>query len=196
MVLVAITVIATCYSMNAQVDLRLNKYSSNIPNFRDTAIEALSIASFILSSQEFKDSIFHMNFMCLNIPFSKKRGACYRRFSGQRVYDSLSRYPDTVLNIIIKKLSAAERLFDPHDQIGASYEGRYGITTRTWYLKETTKTWFASVKYAAHLAHEYCHIRGYYHIKGLRYGEDVAQTVGKLVANIIKRRLKANEPIK
>ncbi|WP_332737609.1 hypothetical protein [Flavihumibacter sp.] len=191
--LIVIFYLVESLNADAQITLRLNNYTSNIKNFKDTTIEALKIVSFILSTEEFKESLSKFKFKCTNL-HSSRRTEC-SELLGPQVYDSLNKFSDTTLDIIIKKLPLKESIFDPNDQIGKSSYGKFKVTTRSWYLNQTTKSWYASVKYAAHLAHEYCHIRGYYHINGQKYGEDVAQTVGKIVSKIIMRRLKANEPI-
>ncbi|NTS41924.1 hypothetical protein HRG84_13490 [Flavisolibacter sp. BT320] len=184
-------------SASAQVRLSLGRYTSNIKNFKDTTKDALRIASFILSTQEFRDSLARFKFQCSNLS-NKVQAGCDVHISGQRVYDSLSRFPDTPLNITIKPftlLEKAKNLVDKHDQIGSSSYGTFHVTTRSWFLNDVTKRWFASVKYAKHLAHEYCHIRGFYHNQSKKFGIDVPYTVGSLVERIIRRRLKVNEPI-
>ncbi|WP_153798090.1 hypothetical protein [Foetidibacter luteolus] len=182
-------------TVKAQLSLRLGTYSSSLGNFKDSTVEALKIASFILSTTEFKDSVMKCKFKCSNLP-SRAVNSCHSYIEGQRVLDSLFRYNDTLINIFIVPLPRLQRLLDRSPNIGFSSEGGYTITTRTWYLRNGSPGLFVTAKYAAHLIHEYCHIRGYYHISGQQLGKDVAETIGKISGQILRRRISNNEPIK
>lgn len=74
----------------SQVALTMGGYSSVLANFKDTATEALKIASFILSTDEFRDSLIQYQFKCTNLAAGRQ---CQDGVPGQRVYDSLMKIP-------------------------------------------------------------------------------------------------------
>jgi hypothetical protein len=99
----AVLILSLHVNAQTSINLKMGSYLSVIRNFRDTAGKALQIASFILSTQEFKDSLLKYRFKCSNLN-------CNSSITGQRVYDSLTRFSDTTLALNINKLNWLKKL--------------------------------------------------------------------------------------
>jgi hypothetical protein len=175
-----------------KVVFRLGNYTSELDEFRDTALKALDLMSKVFSSKEFKDSISKYNFPCSNAWFKenicKKPGniMIYKCDSAANIVHGSTVYEDLLidkqvtldLNIIHAKGTT--------NSYGFSAACVYKINTYSWWLKNNRKQPL-SEEYAIHLAHEYCHVVGYYHSSYHKIQDDVSYRMGGIVRNILWR---------
>jgi hypothetical protein len=174
-----------------EVTLKLGNFSSVITDFKPTAEEALSLLSKVLSSQEFKDSIYKYNYAPtnqLNSPYVCSRAKDLHlikvnpntnRIDGATVHDDLLKYKDVSLNLTIKQPSGSTNV------LGSSSYCSFTITSNSHWLVDNMAMTLPE-EYAIHLGHEFCHVLGYYHdTHPDTKTEDVSYGIGSLIANII-----------
>ncbi|TZF82664.1 hypothetical protein FW774_14270 [Pedobacter sp. BS3] len=173
-----------------KVKFKLGEYSSELDNFRDTAIKALHLMSKVFSSEEFRDSLDKYDFPCSNgwykpckTPGNQIINKCDstdHRVHGNTVYKDLLMEKVVTLNLAIKHPKGKTGSY------GWSDACIYKISSYSWWLKNNRRQPL-SEEYAIHLAHEYCHIVGYYHSREHSRSNDVAYRVGGIVRNILWR---------
>jgi hypothetical protein len=175
-----------------KVVFKLGNYTSELDDFRDTAIKALDLMSKVFSSKEFKDSIAKYDFPCSNAWF--KENICktlgniivYKCDSAANVVHGSTVYDDLLME---KKVTLDLNIIHPKgktNSYGYSAACVYKINTYSWWLKNNRKQPLAE-EYAIHLAHEYCHIVGYYHSSYHHIEKDVSYRMGGIVRNILWR---------
>jgi hypothetical protein len=175
-----------------KVVFKLGNYTSELDNFRDTAIKALDLMSKVFSSKEFKDSISKYDFPCSNAWFKenicKNPGSIiiYKCDSAANVVHGSTVYEDLLME---KKVTLDLNIIHPKgktNSYGYSAACVYKINTYSWWLKNDRKQPL-SEEYAIHLSHEYCHVVGYYHSSYHRTNDDVSYRMGGIVRNILWR---------
>lgn len=175
-----------------KVVFSLGNYNSDLDNFRDTAVKALELMSKVFSSKEFKDSLDKYDFPCSNAWFkenickSPKSIIVYKCDSTANVVHGSTVYQDMLME---KNVTLDLNIIHPKgktNSYGFSAACVYKINTYSWWLKNDRKQPL-SEEYAIHLAHEYCHIVGYYHSSYHKLNQDVSYRMGGIVRNILWR---------
>ncbi|RYG03798.1 MAG: hypothetical protein EOO07_31550 [Chitinophagaceae bacterium] len=175
-----------------RVVFTLGNYSSELDNFRDTAVKALALMSEVFSSKEFKDSLDKYSFPCSNAWFKEnicktpKNIIVYKCDSAANVVHGQTVYEDMLME---KKVTLDLNIIHPKgktNSYGFSAACVYKINTYSWWLKNDRKQPL-SEEYAIHLAHEYCHIVGYFHSSYHKLDKDVSYRMGGIVRNILWR---------
>lgn len=175
-----------------KVVFKLGTFNSELENFRDTAVKALALMSKVFSSKEFKDSLDKYDFPCSNAWFKEnicktpKNIIVYKCDSAANVVHGSTVYQDMVME---KNVTLDLNIIHPKgktNSYGFSAACVYKINTYSWWLKNDRKQPL-SEEYAIHLAHEYCHVVGYYHSSYHKIEKDVSYRMGGIVRNILWR---------
>jgi len=151
------------------VKLLLNNFtSSNYPEAIRTADSALHIASVLLSSADFKDTISKLDFTCQNYSdyCRENCGKCSDRFSGTVVLDSVFRQKDVKLNLFLRKC---------RNEFGHASRNINEIYSCQPVAFFDEKDLSPAYCYAYYIAHEYMHIVGFFHTD---HKDDVAEKTG------------------
>lgn len=169
-----------CYSQSKTVRLSLNSFkSANKKVDSATAVDALKIATIILNSQEFSDSLNRYNFTCENYGVKCNN----ERIKGSVVLDSLLRAKNVALDLTMRNCS---------HEYGHSEKDKYFIKSCYRKLRKDDNTLPFSHIYAYHICHEYMHIVGFFHTD---YIDDVAEKVGWIAYYILDRWYKENRKL-
>jgi hypothetical protein len=174
-----------------KVQFKIGSFSSVIADFKPTAEAAMDLLSKVLSSKEFKDSIYKYHYAPSNQMKSPSQCAKAKelnlikvnpltgRVDGSMVYEDLLKYKDVALNLTIRQPS------EPTNVLGSSSYCSYTITSNSHWLVDNMAMTLPE-EYAIHLGHEFCHVVGYYHGDHPdTKTEDVSYGIGSLIANIL-----------
>lgn len=153
------------------VTLSLRKFNStSFPQDGPVADSALHIASVLLSSKDFKQTLSGLTFTCHNYRNYCKENCsdCSGRFNGSVVLDSAYREKEVKLDLFLR---------DCNNEYGHSTKNIrevYSCQSVVFYDEPRLSPAYC---YAYHIAHEYMHIVGFFHTD---HKDDVAEKIGWL----------------
>lgn len=151
------------------IKLLLSKFDSpDFPDAKSVADSALHIASVLLSSADFKDTIMGFTFMCRNYSQYCQTSckSCDDRFKGKVVLDSVFRDLEVKLDLFLR---------DCGNEYGHSTRNIHEIYSCQPVVFYDEKNLSPAYCYAYHIAHEYMHIVGFFHTD---HKDDVAERTG------------------
>ncbi len=170
--LILIIVCQIAVAQQKTVELKLRTFKSKNKNVDSVlAANAIRIASLVLNSQEFRDSLNKYDFKCENYGETCSSS----RIKGSVVLDSTYRVQIFELDLIMKTCI---------NEYGHSEEDKHYIQSCYGKLRKDDKKLPFSYIYAYHICHEYMHIVGYYHTD---HKDDVAEKVGWIAYYILDR---------
>jgi hypothetical protein len=161
-----------------RVQLHRGQFPSiEYPNLKSSADSALYIASVLLNSKGFTDSLAKLDFTCRNYKYFCKQQCidCNHRFKGTVVLDSAYRTRDVTIDLYLNKC---------YNEYGHAAKNVLRITSCYPKIRGDAKWLPYSYSYAYHIAHEYMHIVGFFHTD---HRDDVAERVGLIGYYFINR---------
>jgi hypothetical protein len=195
-----LTILFTCllanYARTQTLTLVRMNMDSKIPAVTEAvADQALRIASAILSSKEFRDSLAKRDFKYQNL--CEKCGANREegqpRITGQAVLTQLYKKNRQTLNLDMRKTGFPPPAGNECFLQGKTCPGEHYITS---YYKnimcEMGEAFPFEYAYGVHLCHEYMHDIGYCHTDRK---DDVAETAGRIAFNIMNSWYKSGKKI-
>jgi hypothetical protein len=148
-------------------------------NLSASADSAVKIASAVLNSLEFRDSILNYTFPCQNYGNRK----CHAEpITGQTVLDSLYTKASVSLSLFLNDCGGGT--------FGYSHYGIPEITSCYHTVDDDDDHLPFAYKYAYHICHEYMHIVGFYHFKPPKHRiirQDIAENTGWIAFYILER---------
>ena len=184
-IVISAPALSVSYSPKNTIKLSVGDFKSfhNGPN-RPEADTAMLIASAVLNSQEFRDSILSYTFLCANNDGDKK---CTKRdIPGNIVLDSLYRQQNVALNLILNDCGGGT--------FGESSKNVFQIESCYRTIQEDDEVLPFTYKYAYHICHEYMHIVGFFHFRNPKHrirNDDIAEKTGWVAYYILDRWYKA-----
>ena len=164
---------------NRRVILSVQQYNSaDYPALSTSADSAMHIASVLLSSREFQDSVKKYTFTCKNYKSycATQCLKCNDRINGAVVIDSVFRSKHVPIKLFLDKKD--------NGSFGSAARNVFRITSHYPVIRRDDKTLPFSYSYGYHIAHEYMHILGFYHTD---HKDDVAERIGIVGYYIIRR---------
>jgi|GEM_PF-1610304 len=164
---------------SSRVRLSIKNFTSTShPHLRASADSAMYIASVLLNSKEFQDSVNRYTFTCRNYWRGCKPSctSCADRFSGRVVLDSAYRHASPSIDLILDNRNVGA--------LGSAAMNVLRITSHYPPIRRDAPSLPFSYSYAYHIAHEYMHIVGFSHTDHV---DDVAEKVGWIGYFILKR---------
>ena len=158
--------------------------------YQQMVTDAISLLTEVLNTEEFKQKVEAKEYDWLDLG-----GGTYYNLTGKQIFDILYiQEKKIIMNLYIKP-----RGF----RLGARLSGTLGITT---ILSNSTKTydyWLdlssenyqqTIVEYASHIAHEYCHQKGFYDkdYSQTEFRNVVPYAIGDIVCELLNKKLKTN----
>lgn len=168
-------------SRNGNVDTQTDKVNNVV------ADKALAIASLVLNSKEFQDSIIKLNFPYNNHCEGCKKGRNRKeKIGGQIVLDSILREgnPKLTLHILpYGKKPTKRKCFG----LGRTCPDSYAITSYYENIDCSMGNELPfACSYAVHLCHEYSHNVGYCHTTN-SVQTDIAEAIGEIAYYLVKQ---------
>lgn len=181
--------VGTLTAQNKHLQLSIRDFNPKRTGVdRATAERAVKIATEILNSQEFRDSLNKYSYRCNNYYYycEKKCSDCNILIPTQVILDSLYRIPTWELDLTLLNRggSYGETSEDSHE-----IESHYKTIENDDYDLPYKLPF--EYKYAYHLCHEYMHIVGFYHFEDASVREiytDIAESAGYIAYYILKAR--------
>lgn len=164
----------------------LNSRASQVTN--DVADHALRIASYILSSQEFQDSVRRRSYDYKNVcdGCGPTNGPSKPDLQGSQIVNSLLRTPSVTLTLTVKPLGKRPMLGKCFG-LGSTCPNTNSILSFYQNIMCDMGNDFPfEYAYAVHLCHEYTHNVGYCHTDNSQE-RDVAESIGWIAFHYMKK---------
>lgn len=157
--------------------------------YQQMVTDAIALLNEVLNTPEFKQKVESHTYDWVDVD------GAYKNLTGKQIFDILYvQKPLATMNLYIKSRGV---------RLGAYFSGTLGVTSVNTNSTRTYKHWLdlsdqnyqkTVVEYASHIAHEYCHQRGFFDkdYDQPSYREVVPYAIGDIVCELLNKKLGAS----